>query len=61
MCGNEFFDPIPMILFLFPSIPLVVYKNVHIPSRNNIIIPIPSHSPSSNWYSMFRTSYDNLE
>ena len=34
MCGNGFFDPIP--------IPLLLYKNI--PSRNNILIPIPALS-----------------
>ena len=46
---------------LFPPIPIVVYKNIQIPSRNNILIPIPSHFYSRMWYSKFRTSYDYLE
>ena len=63
MCGNDLFDHIPSlshdrIPFNHP-IPIVVYKNI--PSRNNILILIPSHSHSRTWYSKFRTSYDYLE
>ena len=49
MCGNDFFDPIPSHshdrIFTFPPIPIVVYKNIPILSRNKILksnyLPIP--------------------
>ena len=60
------FPPIRMTVFLWPyshshPIPIVVYESIPIPSRDNILIPIPSHSLSRTWYSKFRTSYDYLE
>ena len=58
MCGNDFFDPI--LSHSYP-IPIVVYENIPIPSRNKILIPIPFHSHSRTWYLKFRTSYDYLE
>ena len=42
MCGNAFFDPIPSHSLDRIFIPIVVYKNIPIPSRNNIFFPFPS-------------------
>ena len=41
MCGNDFFDPIPSHSRDRIPIPIVTCKNIPIPYRNNILIPIP--------------------
>ena len=65
MCGNDFFDPIPSHSHAhsyehipIPNpFPMVLYKNILIPSRNNTLILIPSNSHYHTWYSKFLTKF----
>ena len=68
MCSTDFFHPTPSysndripIPIPHVHVPIVVYKNIPIPFRNEILIPIPSHFHCRTWYSKFRTSNDYLE